>query len=64
MIKISENKFVNEKKVLSANIYSKDGIIKVAIELDSSSKEMATVYAGPFQAQSDAERFIHTLTTS
>lgn len=62
MIKISENRFVNEKKILSANIYSKDGIIKVAIELDSTSIEMSAVYAGPFQSQSDAEKFILTLT--
>lgn len=61
MIKISENKFVNEKKVLSANIYSKESVIKVAIELDSTSKEMSTVYAGPFQSVQDAEKFIYTL---
>jgi len=63
MIKISENKFINENKVLSANIYQKDGVIRVAIELDATSKEMATVYAGPYTSVLDAERFILSIPT-
>lgn len=72
MFEYQKGRFVNAKKILSANIYRKktgqvgpDGNeleeIRVAIDLESSDPKNACVYAGPFNNEEEARAIIARL---
>jgi len=61
MFEIATNRFINRKKIIGANIYEKDGKIRVAITLDTVNKEEATAFSGEMATKEEARTFIGNL---
>lgn len=61
MIKISEKKFINESKIISANIWVDNANVTVAIELDVNRADFSTIYVDEFNSVLAAEKFILAL---
>jgi hypothetical protein len=73
MFEITKGRFVDASKIIGANIYRKDTgqiseengeritEVRVAIDLDTSNKDKASVYAGPFPTETDALMFIKSI---
>lgn len=61
MIEIAKGRFVVAKRIVAANIYSKDGKIRVAITLDTVNKEEQTVFSGEMANEQEARNFISNL---
>jgi hypothetical protein len=61
MIEIAPNRFIVAKRIVGANIYTKDNKIRVAITLDTVNKEEATVFSGEMATAEQAKTFIFNL---
>lgn len=73
MFEIQKGRFIDASKIIGANVYKKDTgklseidgshitEIRVAIDLDTSNKDKASVYAGPFNSEADAINFIKSI---
>lgn len=61
MIEIAPNRFINRKRIVGANIYEKDGKIRVAITLDTVNKDEATCFSGEMADKQEARNFIGNL---
>lgn len=61
MIEIAPGRFINRKRIVGANIYQKDGKIRVAITLDTVNKEESTVFSGEMANDTEARNFISNL---
>lgn len=61
MLEIAPGRFINRKRVVGANIYQKDGKIRVAIELDTVNKEAATAFSGELANDQEARNLIGNL---
>ena len=61
MIEIAPNRFIVAKRIVSANIYTKDNKIRVAITMDTVNKEETTVFSGEMKDTTEARNFIANL---
>lgn len=61
MIEIAPNRFINRKRIVGANIYTKDNVIRVAITMDTINKEEATCFSGTMETTEQARNFIGNL---
>lgn len=61
MIEIAPNRFVVKKRIVAANIYVRDNVIKVAISLDTLNKEEQTVFSGQMANEQEARNFVSNL---
>lgn len=58
MFEIAPNRFIVANRIVTANIYKKDNVIKVAIEMDTVNAEARTQYSAAFAEETNAKAFI------
>ncbi len=61
MKKVNQNKYVNVEKILTANIFEKEGKFQCAISLDTVNKEESVVWSDKMGTRGDVETFILSL---
>lgn len=61
MFEYQTNRFLDPKRIIGANIYSKDNAIRVAIDIDTIVTDKSCLYAGPFDTIEKAKAFIGTI---
>lgn len=68
----AKNRFVNPKKIVDANVYSKQAqapnenghypvTIRVALSIDTENKEKGTIYSDPFPSETEAREYIKNI---
>lgn len=61
MFEFAKGKFLNQNKLIQANIYEKDGGFRVAFDMDSTSKEKSTLYSDKFTSSEAALALVQQL---
>lgn len=61
MFEYQKDRFVDPKKIIAANIYSKDNAIRVALDIDTVVSDKSCLYAGPFDNIEKAKTFIGSI---
>ena len=58
MFEYRKDRFVNAQRIIAANIYQKEGSLKVAIDLDVRETANNCVYSDPFTSIEAARAYI------
>ena len=61
MLEIAPNKFIVAGRIVSARIYEKDGVIKVAISMDTVNPDEKTAFSGQMKDMNEAKNFIQNI---
>jgi hypothetical protein len=61
MLCYSPGRYVDSSKIIGANVYKKDGNVRVAIDLDVKEASRSVVYTATFPDEADAVAFIQNL---
>jgi len=63
MFEIAPNRFIVAKRIVSANVYQKDNVIKIAIEMDTVNAEARTQYSAPMADMQQASSFVNKISS-
>lgn len=61
LFQYAQNKFVNPKRIIAANAYQKEDVLRVAIDLDVSDAAKSTVYSDPFKTVEECNQFLQKI---
>jgi hypothetical protein len=64
MFEYTQNRFVQSKRIICANIYTKNNEIRVAIDIDTEKTGETVVYTSTFASMEQARAFIQTIPTN
>lgn len=63
MFEYAQNRFISAKRIIGANIYTKNNEIRVAIDIDTEKTGETVVYSNAFADINAAKLFISSMPT-